>query len=183
MRGWDLNVLEAVAAHRTWWATDLSRAVMALGDTKVVYLAALLLCAFFGWRFRAWRPAAAAPLAAIVAVVVTEIAKQMIGRPRPPEALALVTAASSARPSSIGAMTAAAATPVILAGLRMASRTGRVLAGAVAAATLVIGVSMVYLGAHWLSDVLAGWALGAVIGSLVFRLIAGRLRGRSPAER
>ncbi len=183
MRGWDLNVLEAVAAHRTWWATDLSRAVMAVGDTKVVYLTALLLCALFGWGFRAWRPAAAAPLSAIVAVVVTEIAKQLIDRPRPPHALALVTAAGSAMPSSIGAMTAAAATPVILAGLRMANRTGQVLAGALAAATLMIGVSMVYLGAHWLSDVLVGWALGAAIGTLVFRLIAGRPRGRSAAAR
>ena len=168
--------MQAVAAHRTWWATDLARAVMAAGNSSLTYLAAALLCVAFGWRFHAWRPAVAAPLAAVLALVLALAAKSLFDRPRPPESLALATEASSAMPSSIAAMTAAAATPVILAGLRMRNRTGRVLVWLLALATLGIGVSMVYLGAHWLSDVLVGWLVGAGVGAVVFRLIAGPTR-------
>jgi undecaprenyl-diphosphatase len=179
--GWDQAVLTTITTHRTGWITALTRTVAAVGMSTHIYAAALLLCVTFGWIFRAWRAAAAAPLAAVLAVVVTEVAKDLIGRPRPPQALALLTAGGFSMPSSIGAMTAAAAMPVILVGVRMANRTGHVLIWLVTAATLLVGVSMVYLGAHWLSDVIAGWALGAAVGVAVFRLLCGRIRRRAAA--
>jgi undecaprenyl-diphosphatase len=181
--GWDLDVLEAVAAHRTWWATDLARAAMAAGNSSLTYLAAVGLCVVFGWRFRAWRPAVAAPLAAGLAIAVALAAKGVFDRPRPPEMLALATETSSSMPSSIAAMTAAAATPLILAALRLRNRTGRLLVWLLALITLGIGISMVYLGAHWLSDVLVGWLVGVGVGAVVFRLIAGPVRGTTVPQR
>ena len=47
--------------------------------------------------------------------------------------------------------------------------------------TLGVGVSRVYLGVHWPSDVLAGWAVGAS-WALLFWLIARWLRGRGEIE-
>ena len=176
--GVDQEVLRQIADHRTGWATDLARTVAEVGMSTTAYLAAAVLCVLFGWVFRAWRPALAAPVAAVLAIGIAEAAKDLIGRARPPQALAELTSTGYAMPSSIGAMTSAAAVPVVLAGLRMGTATGRVLAAVVAVATVGVGVCMVYLGAHWLTDVLAGWALGTAIGLAVYRVIAGPVRHR-----
>jgi membrane-associated phospholipid phosphatase len=42
---------------------------------------------------------------------------------------------------------------------------------------LAVGAAMVYLGGHWLSDVLVGWALGAGVSAAVM-LLSRRVRRR-----
>ena len=95
--------------------------------------------------------------------------------------LAIVDAGGLAMPSSIAALTAAAATPLVLAGLRNATPAGRTMAALLLTGTVAVGVCMVYLGAHWPSDVLVGWALGAAIGAVLFHLLQ-RWGRRRPAE-
>ena len=47
--------------------------------------------------------------------------------------------------------------------------------------TLMVGVSRVYLGVHWPTDVLAGWTAGAVWALLCW-LVARRLQRRHSLE-
>jgi undecaprenyl-diphosphatase len=172
--GWDRAVLETIDAHRSDWADRFAQGLMDAGQPASTYVIAVLLTLLFAVVFRAWGTVAAALVASVVATVVAEWAKEVIGRARPPADLALVPTDGTAMPSSIGALTAGAAVPLILWGLRRADVVGRLVAAAVAAGTLLVGASMVYLGAHWLSDVLAGWALGAALGVAASRLLVRR---------
>lgn len=167
---WDLAVLEALSEHRTHWADMLALGILGAGGT-LSYVLASLFALLFAVVFRAWRAVGAALLASVAATALAEYAKEIIARPRPPAALAVVPAGGFAMPSSIAALTAGAATPLVIWGLRRAAVIGRLVVGFLAGGTMFVGVSMVYLGAHWLSDVLVGWALGTLVGVASFRLL------------
>jgi membrane-associated phospholipid phosphatase len=92
--------------------------------------------------------------------------KDVFVRPRPPASIALV-----ATPESFSFPSGHAMAGLLLLGslalLLVASRRPAWLkvAGVAAAAlgTMMVGVSRVYLGVHWFSDVVASWCLGAAL--------------------
>jgi undecaprenyl-diphosphatase len=65
-------------------------------------------------------------------------------------------------PSGHSSAVATFAVYVVLAyGARMRAALGLMVLG---------GVSRIYVGAHWVTDVVGGWALGAMLGALVYAL-------------
>lgn len=91
--------------------------------------------------------------------LVTEIAKNLVNRPRP--ATALVHAPSSSFPSghALGVMLSVAALLVVVLPLVRAAWRGWLVALGVVL-VLAIGAGRVALNVHHPSDVIAGWALG-----------------------
>jgi len=102
---------------------------------------------------------------------VTELAKAIAGRPRPPGAL--VDAGLSSFPSghALDVMAAVLALLTVSAGL-FAGRLRTVATVLGALIVISVGVGRVLLNVHYPSDVLAGWALGYLwffLCLLVFR--------------
>lgn len=167
----DDYLMRAIAEHRTAWADTAARALMAVGTTTagVLVLAAALLALVVVRR--GYRTASAVVLALVVAGVVAGTLKAVIDRPRPPFALALVPLGGSSMPSTHAAFTSAAAAALLVAARWTSDRTRRLAGVLLAVATVVVGVALVYIGSHWPTDVLAGWAIGVPIGAAAALLL------------
>jgi membrane-associated phospholipid phosphatase len=172
----DLRLLQWIAANRSDLLTELARVLMAGGGSRVLGLGLVVLFVAgiaIAQVGAVWVSIAAGGAASAIATA----AKALVDRPRPPADLALVSASGSSMPSTIAALTAGAAVALVLA-LRWPSAAVRRAATVLLALVVVlVGAAMLYLGAHWLTDVLAGWALGGVIAvalAVPFRLLTRR---------
>ena len=108
--------------------------------------------------------------------LLSSLLKQGFDRPRPELVDHLTHATSSSFPSGHATLSAVA---YLTLGLLMARAHEHlrvrilIVVGAVAV-TVLVGVSRVYLGVHWPTDVLAGWCLGSAWAA-IWWLIASRL--------
>lgn len=165
--------------------TVAMRVFTSLGSTPVV-VPLLIAVGLVARRWRgSWRPLLFLAATVAGATLTSTVIKIVIARPRPVSG-ALVRALGYAFPS--GHSTTAAATWLAIAvvlGPLITRRALQILVGTVAVVVVVlVGVSRVYLGVHAPTDVLGGWALGAlwVAGTLVAgRLLAQQEQAETPA--
>jgi len=152
-----------VAGHRTRALTGIFRALTGLGSAAVLIPLTAVAAAVLGRRARSWRPLwiAALTLAGSQALVYT--VKMLVERTRPGNDVAVVSASGYSFPSGHATSSLAAfGILALLAANLTTRRLTRVTIWVVAAAAAAgIGLSRIYLGVHYLSDVLAAWALGA----------------------
>lgn len=149
------------------WVEEIGRDLTALGGMTVVGLVTATVV-FYLWS-REKRRTAVLVLASIVgAVVVSTLFKFGFARPRPDLVPHGSIVATSSFPS--GHSTLAAAAYLTLAGLMVRTHAARRLKifflVSALGITFLVGVSRVFLGVHWPSDVLGGWALGAMWAAL-----------------
>ncbi len=111
---------------------------------------------------RQWRPVVLLLVAALGATFVAEvILAPIVERPRPSDALIRVYDRAGGYGFPSGTSMMALATLGAVAHLvRRPGRIGTALVAAIGVLTVLIGLSRVHAGAHWVSDVLGGWLLG-----------------------
>ena len=182
----DRHVIGVIAWHRHEWATQVAVGTMYVGTGTRLLVGAMVAVLVTVVLLRAYRAAAVAAVCLVSAMVAAEALKQVFERSRPPAHLAVATASSYSFPSTQGTETSAIAAGLIvllLAGpgwgprlsTGLSMRVKLVLSGVLVAAVGFVGVCIVYLGAHWLTDVIAGWLLGTMIG-VTIGWVGGRVR-------
>ena len=163
-------------------AVDIAKVVTELGSLAVVIPLMAIAVAILAWKRRPFELGALVIGLALVYVGV-HLTKAGIDRPRPSEPLDDTD--GSAFPSGHAAYaTAHVAMAVVAARIlpNLASRAALVVAAVVVAA--VVGVTRVYLRAHYWSDVVGGWALGAgVFGAIAaLALLVSYIRQNGRAD-
>jgi undecaprenyl-diphosphatase len=164
------------------WLPGTMRDITSLGSAPV--LAIFVVAVAGALEVRRQHHAVALLLAATVGgILLNESLKDLFGRPRPELALRLTEVRSLSFPS--GHAMLSAIIYLTLAALLTRLVEGRALrvyfVALAALLTLLVGLSRIYLGVHYPSDVLAGWAAGLAWALLCWTL-ASYLQRRGSVE-
>jgi membrane-associated phospholipid phosphatase len=175
--------VQAQAASATWrWVGDSwhapARLLVQLGNNQVA-VPVLALCALIvAVRHRSLRPllAAAVGVALLLATVIP--AKILIGRSGPGQpavAPGHMGVFPSGHTTTAGVCLALA---VLLLAPDLPPRIRRAAVAAMALLCFLVGMALIWCDFHWFTDVVAGWALTALIVMVALRLMRPGQAGR-----
>ncbi|SDH12523.1 phosphatase PAP2 family protein [Pseudonocardia oroxyli] len=118
----------------------------------------------------------------VTAGAVFTLVKRLLDRPRPPESVRLVEVGNTSLPSGHATMSAAVVGAlVVLAWPHLHGLWTWLVPGAAVLWIGGIGATRIYLGVHWFSDVVAGWATGlAWLAVCTGVLLRARTRAATP---
>ncbi len=134
-----------------------------LGGPTGMSIIALVITLAMVWRWRSRTPLVLMIIAVAGSLAITVLGKNEVGRIRPPQVDAVPPYETSPSFPSGHALNSA-----VIAGLiaylilrRLHRRLARVTTVVIASAwAIAMGLSRVFLGHHWLTDVMFGWVIG-----------------------
>ncbi len=193
LAGLDRPVLDgALAARSPGLDAGLTFFTHLGGPLGMTVIAATITAAMV-WRWRSRTPLVLMLITVAGSLLATVSGKNAVGRLRPPQADAVPPYESSPSFPSGHALnsTAIAGMVAYLLVMHLHRRLARVLAITVAGVWAVaIGLSRVFLGHHWLTDVMVGWTIGlawlavVVTAHRLYLSVRGQERSpRPPARR
>lgn len=165
------------------WFEAAWRDVTALGGAAVLTLVTLA-CAGYLLIARRYRTLVVLAVVVVGGVVLTFAMKALFARPRPEFAAGMKGIVSASFPSGHSMLSAVV---YLTLGALFARTTGVLryklyFVGLGLIATLLVGISRIYLGVHYPTDVLAGWSAG-LTWALLCWLVVCFLQSRRVIER
>ena len=172
---WDDSAARWGAAHTTGMTESVLRVITLLGGTPVVVALCVGVSIVEYRRLPTWAVPAFMATVVVSQLVVTNLIKVGVGRERPNVAR-LVGVTGFSFPSGHTAASAAVyAAIALVVGRGRDRRIKATLAGVAGGITVAVATSRVLLGVHWLTDVIAGVALGWACFALCSIAYGGRL--------
>ncbi|MFT3899166.1 MAG: phosphatase PAP2 family protein [Gordonia sp. (in: high G+C Gram-positive bacteria)] len=159
----DNGMLHLVIGGRSGFWTSVSNALSWLGSTTVLTVIVVIATVIF-LAFRQWRTTLMLLLGSISAYWLMRVLKHLFDRDRPPVEDRLAHAAFQSMPSG-HAMMSTIVFGLIAVGLYRSSTWIRQHPDVLMLAPILtgaIGLSRVYLGVHWMTDVVVGWLFGVL---------------------
>ncbi|MBW3657720.1 MAG: phosphatase PAP2 family protein [Actinobacteria bacterium] len=176
----DVAVLEVFHRGRTPLRSSVWAAVTDAGDTLVIVPAAVAVGLAWRWHRHDWLGLRLLGGAVLGAMVLYSVAKAVVGRGRPGADYAFTLESGLAFPSGHASQASAFWIALALLLLHVVrGRVARVAVTAVSASVVVlVAVSRLYLGAHWVTDVIAGTVLGTAWAGALWWSLTPRVRDR-----
>lgn len=163
----DLAAVLYLSQQRNETLNQLSSSLSLLGGMPFVLFFTTLWCFALAW-YKKYSKILLISLGLIGSIACAWLLKYWIARPRPPEIYHLVESYGSSFPSAHSFYAATLAALVILVSQQY--RLHRLLAVMAWLWLLGMGISRVYLGVHYPSDVISGWGISFIWISLLYLL-------------
>lgn len=155
----EVAAIQSLEAYRNFHVALTGQAIVVTYAGGAPMLLALLLAAAAWLAFlRRWRPAISLVTIVLSGRIAVELLKLAIERPRPFFSPYPVEIASLSFPSGHAANTMITFLALALIAAPAKGRAAAIILAATA--SVLVGVTRPFLGVHWPSDVIGGWAFG-----------------------
>lgn len=156
----DESVAKWGAENATTNSTAGLKLFTALGGTLVISVVTAVVAAYAWWRYRSFHVALFMISVSVAQTVLNNGLKMVIERERPSVSQLAPWAGSSFPSGHTAAAAATYAGVALVLGLGRTRRVRALLGGAAFFLATAVGATRALLGVHWLTDVLAGLAVG-----------------------
>ncbi|GAA3634390.1 phosphatase PAP2 family protein [Microlunatus ginsengisoli] len=170
LSGLDQPALDLAISLRTPTSVTVAKVLTNLGGPIGLTIITISIALIMTVRWRSRTPFLLLAIGTAGSLLMTTVGKDLVGRSRPPQAQAVAPYETSPSFPSGHALnnTVVACLVAYLLLLHLASLLARIITVTLAVVWFVaIGLTRVFLGYHWLTDVMAGWLLGLAWTAMV----------------
>ena len=164
----DLVSVQWMCQHRLNSLNTIAIGLSALGGMPFVLFLTILWCLHLAW-YKKYSDIVFISIGMIGSISTAWLLKHLIARPRPPEMYSLVKTYGDSFPS--GHSLYAATVGCLLMYVYLQHSKHKLLCLIVSIWILIMGLSRVYAGAHFPSDVLSGWSISFIWITLLYLIL------------